>query len=503
MNYINQGTDLSSAIFLSAGSFFLIGALFLSAQKIKKIFTVFKVIQHSFIVSGVVLLFIGLITLNIAGLEYNVRFDLTQYKQHTLNPETISIVKSIKKDVRLIVLYVGIPPGYIQDLLAEYQKLNPKYIKAQVIDPLEQLGSAAEFGNTIRADEKKAVVLCDKERQDIDFTEAPLTEEMLTTAIVQVGRDKRKICFVAGHNEYSIHDTKPEGLSIFNALLNENNCITQETLLEATKEIPKDCDVLVIAGPKSALSPLEDKLVQDYLEGGGKALFLIESTPMAEEGSVLTEQDRQKNPPFNNLLNRWGFKINDDVAVDLENHAGQDVGCPATRNYPKHKEIVDGLDYTFYIRPRSISLLTDASSTIRVAPLVLTSSGKNSWAETNRNLQVKFEQGQDDPGPVIIAAVSWEPKNDQRKSDTKVIVFGDGEFLTNNFISQYSNAEIASNAISWLSELDKDISLKSKDIKIHQLNLTSQQKRIVIVLLFSVPLLIALIGLFIWKKQGR
>ncbi len=31
-----------------------------------------------------------------------------------------------------------------------------------------------------------------------------------------------------------------------------------------------------------------------------------------------------------------------------------DVGSPATENYVRHKALTEGLDYTFYIRPRYI-----------------------------------------------------------------------------------------------------------------------------------------------------
>ena len=140
-------------------------------------------------------------------------------------------------------------------------------------------------------------------------------------------------------------------------------------------------------------------------------MFLIESTPLGTKENPLTEKDKLKNPSLNGILNPWGLTIGDDVVVDMENYVGADVGCPVTRNYPHHKEIVNGLDYTFYIRPRSISMLPNHRSTIKMAPLVFTASKKNSWAETDKTLQVKYNEKEDILGPVSVAAVVWEPKN--------------------------------------------------------------------------------------------
>ena len=43
-------------------------------------------------------------------------------------------------------------------------------------------------------------------------------------------------------------------------------------MLGITQSIPADCDVLIIAGPKSELSPNEEILINDYLIAGGDAV---------------------------------------------------------------------------------------------------------------------------------------------------------------------------------------------------------------------------------------
>jgi ABC-type uncharacterized transport system involved in gliding motility auxiliary subunit len=136
----------------------------------------------------------------------------------------------------------------------------------------------------------------------------------------------------------------------------------------------------------------------------------------------------------------------------------------------------------------------------------------------------------DTPGPVPIAFVIWEPEaqtskgnespdsNDsvslpasgvhlnqnvgkEKISDTRIIVFTDADFLTNDFINQYSNAEMGLNVINWLSELDYRVFLDQKEIKVERFDLTSKQKRIIVIILFLMPLLVATTGIMTWLRQ--
>ncbi len=426
-----------------------------------------------------ILLTACLIAINASASKFDYRFDLTQNKQHTLSTETIHALKNIKANVKLTAFYVGLPPTYLQDMFNEYQRLSSGHIKSEIINPLDQIGYAASFGNVISGDEKKVIIQSNGERKDIDFKDAPLTEELLTNAIIKVTRDKRKVYFLTGHDEFNIDDKGPNGYNQFHQLLEKANCQVEKLMLGITKEIPVDTDVLIVAGPKKPFTPEEEKIVEQYLEKGGNVLFFLE-------------------PPLNSLLNKWGIDVGNNIVVDLENYIGQDVGCPVTKNYPPHKEIVNGLDYTFYIRPRSISLIPvpSQSSPIKIAPLVLTASREKSWAETDKNLQVHFDPNQDIKGPIVIAAVIWQAKNKIKQADTKLIVFTDAEFITNNFIQEYSNAAIALNSVSWLSELENIIAIPKKDLKPAPLNLTSKQKYLVTVVLIAMPLFIIVLGIF-------
>ncbi len=444
---------------------------------------------------------IFVVGINYLGFRYNLRVDVTKFKQHTLTEGTNSLIKEIKSEIKIVVFYVGMPPKYLEDLLKGYERQSRGMIKGEIIDPIVQIGYAAQFGNVISGKEKKAIVSSGKERQDIDFTENSLSEEQLTNAIIRVTREKRKVYFIAGHGEYDITDTGDRGLNELAKLLEANNVETKKLMLGIKGEIPDDCDVLIVSGPQNPLTEKEEEIVKAYLEKGGDALFLIENRPLTTPDMLLTEEEKRKNPPLNSILNYWGVKINDDIVVDLSNHISTDVGCPATRNYLPFPTISKGLDYTFYVRPRSISALDDRRESLKLGPLVLTAKGGNSWAETDRTLDVKFNEGVDTSGPVAVAFIVVDPKAENKSSDTRIIIFTDTDFLSNAFIGQYSNAAMGFNVITWLSELDYQAFVSQKEIKVERLDLTSKQKRMVAIALIFMPVLIAISGIMIWVRQ--
>ncbi len=502
MAYVNRGFSAVPVTLSILGALcLLIAALFILGI-LGKSFRALPWRKYALLTLLVFILVTGFAGINYLAIRANARLDLTRAKQHTLDPITIKTLKGLKQKVKISAFLVGIPPKYIEDMFSEYRRASSGLVETEVIDPLVQIGYAAQFGNVINAREKKIVVQSRGERKDVTYKQEDLlAEKDLTNAVIQVTRDSRKICFLAGHNEYDIDDKTGNGYSALKTLLENNNCTVTKALLASKKEIPADCDVLVIAGPKNPVPANDEHAIQAYLKSGGKALFLIESTPLATPDKPLSDQDKQKNPSMNSILNSWGLDIGDDLVVDMENYAGGDVGCPVTRNYPPHKEIVNNLDYTFYIRPRSISIAPTVPETVKIAPLVWTASLKNSWAEKSQSLEVKFDADKDTPGPIAIAVVVWEPKNDTKNKDTKLIVFANAEFAVNNFIDQYSNARIVLNSIGWLSELDTVMPIRDKDITVKKLELTSKQVRAITVILVAIPVLILAFGCLVWWRQ--
>lgn len=446
---------------------------------------------------------LGLILFDVNYLShrFNLRLDVTQEKLHTLNPETVGLVQSIKQNVKMTVLYVGLAPKYLEDLLKEYSAHSKGRMTTEIIDPIVDIGYAAQFGNMINGRESKLIVQSGNERKDIDFSREVLTEELINNALMNVSRQKRLAYFLKGHQEYEVEEEGDTGLSKFVKILQMNNFDIAELVIGLNGQVPDNCDVLIVAGPKDELTEPEEQAINTYLEKGGDAFIMVENTVVTAPDKSLRKDQEDKNPSLNNILRKWGVEVALDIVVDLANHAGDDAGSPATKNYMTHRAIVKTLDYTFYVRPRSIMMIKDRRPTIRLAPLVLTASETQSWGETNRALKVKFDEGIDRPGPVPIAFVISEPKDKKKISATRLIVFTDADFLTNVYIDSYSNAEMGLNVVYWLTDLDYQPLMGKKHIEVNRLDLTSQQKRQVIVVLVFLPMLILMAGVMVWINK--
>lgn len=452
------------------------------------------------LIIGALFVYVGL---NMAVMLAPWRWDVTKAKQHTLSAQTKQVIASLTAAVEVSALYTGIPPKYLEDLFKEVTRVSGGKIKTEIIDPVAQIGSAAQFGNIIDAKEHKVIVQSGKERRDIDFTQQPLSEEQLVNAFVRVSRPRRQMCFITGHGERSLTVQGSQGLSKLASLMAATNIYAREVMLGTEKSVPADCDAIVIAGPLQEMTSEEEAMLQAYLLAGGDALILVENVVVTTPDKPLTEEEKLQNPSCNRLLEPWALKVNDDIVVDLASHAGDDVGSPATRNYIPHKAITSGLDYSFFIRPRSLTVLEGHRPSIRLAPVVLTASDEQSWAETNRTLEIVFNRGIDTPGPIPLAYVIAEEKTGTDTSDTRMIVFTDVDFLSNVYIDKYSNAQLALNAINWISELDYQALVDQKEIKVERLDLVSKQKRAVAAILFLMPVFIICGGLIVWHSRAH
>ena len=91
-------------------------------------------------------------------------------------------------------------------------------------------------------------------------------------------------------------------------------------MLAQTGAVPADAAVLVIAGPDIDFLPAEVELLRGYLEGGGKALFLLDPPETTEALDV---------PNLVELIAEWGIEIGRDFVVDYSG-IGQLLGTGPT-----------------------------------------------------------------------------------------------------------------------------------------------------------------------------
>ena len=448
---------------------------------------------------------------NFLANRYDKSYDSTSNKQFSLSDQTVKAVKGLKKDVT--VSYFGETTIFPQarDLLGRYASLSPK-LKVDYIDPVKKPQLARAAG----VHQEGTIVVEGGERRE----EAKnLTEEEITGALIRSFKGgERNACFLSGSSEHSLDDTAGGGFSALKEALEHNNYKTRSVKLaqpatppaqgaapgislgqvqQAKVEIPKDCTVLVSGGPKLAYSPAEVSAIKAYVEGGGSALFLLD-TPLR-----IGPQEGAENPELVKTLAEWGVTMNNDLALDTSG-VGQIFGLgpevAMVTNYESQPIVRDFKEGVPTAIPLSRTLKIDGNNKVTVDKLVSTTD--NSFAATN------LEGGRVDPkkgvkGPLVLAAAGTY-NTGKPGSSGRFVVFGSSQWAENNFLGsrQIANRDLALNAFNWLSADEDLISIRPKETEDRRLEISGNRMSLIfwwsVVLL---PLSVVGAGLMVWWRR--
>ena len=262
------------------------------------------------------------------------------------------------------------------------------------------------------------------------------------------------------------------------------------------RQVPDDCDLLVVAGPRKSLFESEVDLIRTYLEGGGAGLFLLDP-------GVVTGLDR--------MLEGWTVRVHDDFVVDgsaVGRVFGLDLSMPVAAKYGKHPVTAKhaGL-MTFFRMARSVSRTGTA---IGVEAVELVHTSQQSWGETEfGGEKPKFDPESEQRGPLSLAvAVKADPKRRQlRLGDaadrkTRMVVFGDSDFANNQFFSAQGNGDLLLNAVSWLLEEGELIAIRAKERSFRPILLTLRDETWMFILsLVILPALPVVAGIVVWWRR--
>ena len=423
------------------------------------------------------------------------RFDFTRSKQHTLALQTRKILRGLKKEVTLVSFYSRRSPESefeeMSDLLDEY-RYGSDHIKTRLVDPYANPSEAQKYGVTslsvtfVEGGNRKEQVYGPNEQD-------------LTTAILKVTRDqKQKIYFLVGHGEYDPASVGPNSYSEAKRALEAAYYEVANLNLVSQGSVPKDCDVLVVAGAQKPLAEREAKAIEAYLAAGGKALLLVEPAPA---------------PSLAEILNPWGVKPLPGVVVEPLMNLFGDAKTVVVTHYNYHeitRPFTEGrTSNSQFVTPRAFERDPAARPELRVADLLQTSS--QSWLETNFSGKVAKEPDEKS-GPLTIGlavttgpppAPPGMPQPPPSEKETRhLVVIGDSDFATDNYFSATANGDLFLNAISWLAGESELVAIKPKPPEQHTIMLDQAQGRQTFVLsVLAVPLAVLFAGGYVWWRR--
>ena len=323
------------------------------------------------------------------------------------------------------------------------------------------------------------------------------TEQEITGAIIRdLKTSTRTVCFLAGSGEHQIDDTERGGYSRLKDALGKDDYATKSISLLEKADIPSDCTVVVIGGPRSDyLQPAVDA-IKKYVEQGGRALFLLD--PPLKLGRSPTAD----NDALTNLLQSWGASLDKDLVLDM-NPVGQLAGLgpqvALVTTYDSHP-IVNDMKGSATGIPLSRSLTIKNTNKTSVQKLFESSVSSVATTELN-SPTVNPNDPKDKKGPLTIAAAGTYATG-KENSEGRFVVVGSSSWAANSFISFNGNSDLALNMMNWLSSDEELISIRPKEQENRKIIMTRAQLAWVrLSSQFLLPAALFLVGLSVWWRR--
>jgi ABC-type uncharacterized transport system involved in gliding motility auxiliary subunit len=420
---------------------------------------------------------------------HNKRYDLTEEKKFTLSDQTVKLLSNLDQEVTALVFHVDTGNYLTQanNLLDQYRYQSKKF-RIQPINTNKEPVEARKYNLT----SPNSLVLKTEDKQEVV---SRIVEEDVTNALIKILSEGRKtVYFTEGHGERNIGRNEEDQFAIAAEALRKSS-YDIKTINLMKEAIPPDCDLLIIAGPKTDLINQELQQVKTYLDAGGSVFVMLETI---EEYSNL-----------NSFLMDKGLKIDNDIIIDpMSNQLLGSYFMPVGV-YGKHKIVENFNIITFFLLTRSLMILDENPGNINWSSIVNSSpSSLSKPGESLKSGTVKIEQG-DKRGPfTIAAAASWalgnQPASDgeetqkkQNKQDeARLVVAGNTNFASNQFFNVQGNGDLFLNSVSWLTEKESLISIRPKEATMSSVFLTAQDKQaIMLVSLGLLPITVILAGI--------
>jgi len=425
---------------------------------------------------------------NVLANRYNKSYDSTSNKRYSLSDQTAKIVKALPEPVSITYFDKTSNFQTGKDLLDRYPSLSPK-VHLDYVDP-DKNPKAARAANVTKYG--TTVVQIGAKREEAKN----VTEEDVTGAIIRdLKSNTRTICFLTGGGERQIEDTDRPGLSHLKDLLSKDDYTSKSISLLEKAEVPADCTVVVASGPKSDYQQAEVDALKKYVEGGGRAMFLLD--PPLKIGRPTADNDA-----LDTALQSWGVSVEKNLLLDLS-PVGQLLGMGPTvalvSTYDPHP-IVNEMKGTATGFPLARSLTIKNTDKTTVQKLFESSDSSLATSKLD-TASVNPSDPKNTHGPLTIAAAGTY-KTGKENSEGRFVVVGSSSWVANSFLSFNGNSDLALNAMNWLSSDEDLISIRPKPQEDRKVSMTGAQFNWVrFSSQFLLPGALLLAGLSVWWRR--
>ncbi len=439
----------------------------------------------------------------------DLKLDMTSNKLFSLSDVTTTELEKLDKDVEIIALFddakVTADDQFKQvtELLNLYEKNS--HIKVKYIDPDRNPGIINELDKDDTLDLSggefvvKSIVNGNEKKKKLDYYDlfsveysqstfepyitGSTAEQGFTGAIKYVTSEVTPVVyFTEDHDEIDVDSE----YSNVKGYLEKNNFLVKKLNLISVAKIPEDAELVIIASPKNDISLAERDVLDDYLNNGGKAIFMFDY--LANDPSF---------DQFNNLFAKFNIELNYDKVKEMDEgrHISSDpytivLDVPTNSIIPQEfRTLLSG--------SRSISILKNVKEYVKTTSLMSTS-------DKAVGEMVSKTRGEDLKGPLDIAVAV---ENEGGTKVSRIIVIGNASFISDSAyqaFGEYYNYSMAFflQSMNWMIDKKDEIIVPAKNYETNMITITQQQATVIggaLVIIF--PLLILGTGLAVFLRR--
>jgi ABC-type uncharacterized transport system involved in gliding motility auxiliary subunit len=413
--------------------------------------------------------------------RYSVETDITRNNSNSLSQASQKLLESLPGKIELSA-YIKKEPALRSQIaqLVDRYKLHKADLTLTFIDPDSQPEKVRE----LNIDATGAFIVEYQGRTEkLNF----IDESSLTNALLQLANaEERWVTFLTGHGERA-----PDGIANFDfgqfgKELDRRKIKAQALNLSTMPDIPGNSALLVLSAPAVPLLAGEIELIKRYIQQGGNLLLLTDPG----------------NRHLDALLQTLGLRQLPGTLVDSSSklYGINDPSFVLTSNNPPHP-ITQGFQ-TISLYPVTAALEIGEETDFKAVELL--KSATQSWTETGPIAgKILFDaDGNEKQGPLTFAYALTRDLDKQKQQ--RIVVVGDGDFLSNSYLGNVGNLDIGLRMTNWLIHDDRFIDIPAKIATDKSLQLSQISVAVIgLGFLVVIPLLLMGTGFYIWRKRKQ
>ncbi len=333
---------------------------------------------------------IGIVILvNVLGLGWFARVDLTQDGLYSLSDASRTTVESLEDPISIRAYFTEDLPApysatsrYVKDLLDEYATYSGGLLRYQFIDPVAEETEEDKvkrkevrqdiFGRAVRERTSQefelqslgipAVQIQVNEGDKLEVKQAymgialrygekqeviPLVQDTagleydLTSLIRRLVRPHTpEIAVLTGHGGPDLRRELGRTFGLMESLYN-----VRELDLSKENTIPDMIDGIIVAGASTPFTDAEQRTIDQFIMGGKGAAFLLDQ--ISVDVSTLSQQPADHG--LRGMLERYGLSVSDGLVLDIESSM---VNVSQQRRF---MQITQPVPYPYILVPKQLN----------------------------------------------------------------------------------------------------------------------------------------------------